>query len=130
MKIENKLYHIRKIQMAKNNWVDIPMDIYESNEELVILMPLWGVSKKSIQIDLEKTTLTVKWVREKPALKENLAPLQEECYWGEFVNSISLPQNVYFEKIHTKLTAENILVIIVPKIIIPEKLKIEIEFIK
>ncbi|MFZ5341419.1 MAG: hypothetical protein ACOZBL_02440 [Patescibacteria group bacterium] len=41
-----------------------------------------------------------------------------------------MPQNVYFEKIHTRLSPENILIILVPKVVIPEKLKIEIEYIK
>lgn len=116
--------------MAKNNWVDIPMDVYESNDELVIIMPLGWVSKKSINVELEKTNLIVRWVREKPNLKESLSVLQEQCYWWEFVNTISLPQNVYFEKIHTRLSPENILIILVPKVVIPEKLKIEIEYIK
>lgn len=117
-------------QKKDTNSVDIPMDIFESNEELVIVMPLWWVNKSSINVWLEKTTLIVKWNRKKPELKEILMPVQEECFWWEFINNIPLPQNVYFDKIHTRLTNDNILIIIVPKIIIPEKLNIEVELIK
>jgi hypothetical protein len=35
---------------------------------------------------------------------------------------------VYFDKIHSKLSADNILQIIVPKALIPEKIALEVEY--
>jgi hypothetical protein len=60
--------------------------------------------------------------------KEDLMPLKQECYWGPVQIQIDLPPQVYFDKIHSKLTTENILEIIVPKAIVPEKIALEIEY--
>lgn len=106
--------------------IKIPFDIYESPEEIVIIMPMWGVSKEDIQIWLEKTTLYISWVRKPPKLKETLQPVQTECFRGEFSQQIPLPQNIFFDKISSHMTENNILVITVPKIIIPEKLEIKL----
>lgn len=110
------------------NKVDIPMDVYESWDEIVIVLPLGGVSKNSIEVYLEKTKLIIKADRKQPKLKSSLNPLQQECFWGEFTREIQLPQNVYFNKIHTKMLDWNILMIVVPKVIIPDKMKLDIDF--
>lgn len=112
----------------KEEKLDIPMDIYSSNEELVIITPLWGVEKNSISLSLEKTNLVIKWNRNIPNIKDNLLALKQNCFRWNFEKTIELPQNVYFDKIHSKLTNENILIIIVPKIIIPEKIRLEVEW--
>ena len=113
----------------KNNAIEIPMDVFESEQELVILLPLWWVKKDSIEVYLEKVTLNIAATREKPVTKENLNPLQEECFWWEFRKEIQLPSNIYFDKIMTQLTPENILIITIPKIIIPERVNLEVNMI-
>ena len=106
--------------------IDIPMDVYDSDQELVIIMPLWWVLRNSIEIYLEKTNLIIKANRKQPNLKDTLVAVQQDCFWWEFSKNIELPQNVYFDKINTQLTQENILIITVPKVIIPEKVKLEV----
>jgi len=41
---------------------------------------------------------------------------------------IDLPPQVYFDKIHSKLTLENTLQVIVPKALVPEKIDLEVEY--
>jgi len=106
--------------------IKIPVDIYESEDEIVIVLPLAGVPKDTIKIWLEKTTLYVSWDRKQPQLKETLKPVISECFRWSFVRKIELPQNIYFDKITSVLTPENVLIIVVPKIIIPEKLEIRL----
>lgn len=112
--------------MAEN--IEIPMDVYESPDEIVLIAPLGWVAKNSIELSLEKTHLKLSWVRTKPNLKENLMALQEESYWWDFEKVVELPQNVYFDKIHSHLTKDNVLVVIIPKVRIPEKIKLEVQF--
>ncbi len=107
--------------------IDIPVDIYESDQEILIVVPLWWVSKDTISVYLEKTSLILSWSRKMSDLKESLTPVQEECFWWNFCKTINLPQNVYFEKISSSLSKENILTIVVPKVIIPEKLELDIK---
>lgn len=106
--------------------VDVPIDVYDSTTELVVVMPLWWVAKKSISIDLQGLSLIVTGERKSPQLKETLLPSQEHCFWWTFVKKIVLPENTNFGQIHSQLTAENILLIVVPKVVTPEKIMVQI----
>lgn len=105
----------------------IPYDMYESSQELLIIMPLGGVKKESLSLKIEDYKLLIEGERSNPEVKENLVSIREECYWGKLHQIIDLPAQIYFEKIHSKLTAENTLQIIIPKALVPEKIVVEIE---
>lgn len=105
----------------------IPYDMYESSQELLIIMPLGGVKKKSLSLKIEDYKLLIEGERSNPEVKENLVSIREECYWGKLHQIIDLPAQIYFEKIHSKLTPENTLQIIIPKALVPEKIVVEIE---
>lgn len=106
----------------------IPYDIYESPQEIVIFLPLGGVEKDSIHLSIKDYRLVIQWKRVKPSIKEHLAPLREECYRWEIHQVIDLPPQVYFDKIHSKLTPDNTLQIVVPKALVPEKIALEVEY--
>lgn len=106
--------------------VSIPYDVYESTKEMVIVLPLAWVAKKDIELTLSQYELTITWKRSKPTLKSDLSIVKEECYWWEFIQIISLPQWVFFEKIHSSFWSDNILTITIPKLQIPEKIQISI----
>ena len=105
----------------------IPYDMYESSQELLIIMPLGGVKKESLSLKIEDYKLLIEGERSNPEVKENLVSIREECYWGKLQQIIDLPAQIYFEKIHSKLTPENTLQIIIPKALVPEKIVVEIE---
>ncbi len=105
----------------------IPYDMYESSQELLIIMPLGGVKKESLSLKIEDYKLLIEGERSNPEVKENLVSIREECYWGKLHQIIDLPAQIYFEKIHSKLTSENTLQIIIPKALVPEKIVVEIE---
>lgn len=106
----------------------IPYDVYESPQELVILLPLWWVRKESIKLSIKDYRLVIVWERIKPKVKDNLIPLKEECYRWLIDQTIDLPPQVYFDKIHSKLTPDNTLQVIIPKALIPEKISLEVEY--
>ena len=60
-------------------------------------------------------------------MREDFVPLKEECYRGPIEQSIDLPSHIVFDKIHSKLSKENILTIILPKYFVPEKVDVELE---
>ena len=106
----------------------IPYDIYESPQELVIILPLGWVDKDTLKLTIKDYRLVISGKRNKPKVKDNLIPLREDCYRWEISQVIDLPPQVYFDKIHSKLTPENILQIIVPKALVPEKISLEVEY--
>lgn len=106
----------------------IPIDLYESPKELLIIMPLGGVQKKSVEMYFDDYKLVLSGTRVQPQIKDDLIPLKQDCYRGKFTHIIDLPANIYFDRIHSKITEENILMIIIPKQITPEKIKLEIAY--
>jgi HSP20 family molecular chaperone IbpA len=105
----------------------IPYDIYESPAEMVILLPLGGVKKESIHLSIDNYRLVITGQRVQPKLKDTCIPLKQECYRGEIKNVIDLPSQAYFDKIHSKLTPDNILQVIIPKMSVPDKIELELE---
>ncbi|MFA7298105.1 MAG: Hsp20/alpha crystallin family protein [Candidatus Absconditabacterales bacterium] len=106
----------------------IPYDIYESPQEIVILLPLGGVKKETLKLSIKDYRLVIFGERIKPKIKDHLIPLKEECYRGPIDQIIDLPPQVYFDKIHSKLTPDNTLQVIVPKALIPDKITLEVEY--
>lgn len=106
----------------------IPYDMYESPQEILLVFPLGGVKKDSLQIHIQDYRLIIQGERMQLDIKENFIPIKQECYRWSVWLQIDLPPYVYFEKIHSKLTPENTLHVIIPKAIIPEKIALEIEY--
>jgi HSP20 family molecular chaperone IbpA len=106
----------------------IPYDIYESPQEIVILLPLGWVKKDTLSLSIKDYKLVISGQRIKPKIKDHLIPLKEECYRWPIDQIIDLPPQVYFDKIHSKLTPDNTLQIIVPKALVPEKISLEVEY--
>lgn len=107
--------------------VEVPVDVYTSSSEIIIMLPVWGTVKKSIQLTLDWNHLIIRGERVPPKLKKTAVPLSEQCFWWEFEKRIELPEHVYFEKIHSELTVENVLVVTVPKLLRPEEIPITIK---
>ena len=105
----------------------IPYDIYESENEIVIILPLWWVAKDSVEVKLEKNFITINGNRKKPELKDDLIAQKQDCYWGDFQAKIELPITVFFDKIKAILNKENILIITIPKYKLPEDIKLSVE---
>lgn len=105
----------------------IPVDIYESEKEIVMLIPLWGIEKETLHLSLQDYKLKVKWIRRKPSLRKDFHLIQEECYRGPIELSLSIPTNIIYDQIHSNLTKENILAITLPKYGVPTDISIDIE---
>lgn len=114
--------------MAEINIPSIPYDMYESPQEVIIVIPLWWVKKESVEVKIENYRILIRGHRFAPILKESCIPIQEECYRWPIELEVDIPPQVYFDKIHSKLTLDNTLQIIVPKALVPNKIKLEVEY--
>ena len=112
---------------STNKGISIPYDIFESPKELVIIIPVAGVSQDSISLKIDQYKLHIKAMRKRPQLKDDLVPKQEKCYRGPVSLIIDLPPNIYFDRIHSKLSKDNVLSIIIPKNIIPDQIPVELD---
>lgn len=114
--------------MSEQKIPNIPYDMYESPQEVVIIVPLWWVKKESVEVKIENYRILIRGFRLAPQLKDSCIAIQEECYRWPIELQIDIPPQVYFDKIHSKLTADNTLQIIVPKALVPEKIELEVEY--
>ncbi len=107
---------------------NIPYDMYESPQEVIIIIPLGWVKKESVEVKIENYRILVRGFRLAPQLKESCIPIQEECYRWPIELEIEIPPQVYFDRIHSRLTLDNTLHIIVPKALVPDKIQLEVEY--
>lgn len=99
--------------MIASSW-NPSVDIYETENELVLKAEVPGVDENDIELKIEDSTLTLKGERkfEKETKEENYHRLERS--YGSFYRSFTLPRNIDQDKI--KAESENgILKITMPK---------------
>jgi HSP20 family protein len=90
-----------EFSMAK--WAP-PVDIYETDNEIVLKAELPEIKKEDVEINVENNVLTLKGVRkfEKETKKENYHRVERS--YGSFKRSFTLPTNVDQERINASFS--------------------------
>ncbi len=105
-----------------------PVDIYETDNEIVLKAELPGIDIKDIDITVEDGVLTLKGERkfEEEVKRENYHRIERS--YGRFVRSFSLPNTVDVDKIKARME-NGILKVIMPKKeeSKPKQIKVEIK---
>ena len=83
----------------------LAVDVYETDENLYVVAPIAGIEKKDIEVSLSDNTLSINGTRKSPAEEKNQNFYVQECYWGEFSRSLTLPVQVKEENITAELKA-------------------------
>ena len=94
---------------------ELAVDVYQTEDELVIQSPIAGVKPESLDVSIEEDQLTIKGFREKPREKKERSYFYQECYWGPFSRQILLPEEVDPSRAQATLK-EGILTIRIPKL--------------
>ncbi len=105
-----------------------PVDIYETENEIVLKAELPGIDQKDLDVKVEDDTLILRGEKkaEREAKTENF--LRAERVYGAFQRTFSLPQTVDRERI--KATLKNgILTLILPKKeeVKPKQISVQVE---
>jgi len=103
-----------------------PVDIYETDEAVILKAELAGLNKNDVTIEIKNSTLILRGERkfEKDIKEENYHRIERS--YGSFSRTFSLPQTVD----HSKVTAtfkDGLLEITIPKIIDARPKQIEIK---
>jgi HSP20 family protein len=77
---------------------ELAIDMYQTDEELVIQSPIAGIKSEDLNLYLEGDILFIEGERKKPTEEKGDYFLQE-CYWGKFSRKIVLPVEINPEKI-------------------------------
>ena len=100
----------------------VAVDIYEQDGYYIIKAPIAGVRLSDIDIEITDNVLTIRGQRAQG--DTNVADNQyylQECFWGEFSRSITMPFSIDPKKVKATFNKECILKVLIPK---EEKVKI------
>jgi HSP20 family molecular chaperone IbpA len=81
----------RAAALSNHAWTP-PLDIWETEGELVYAFDLPGIAEEKIAVEFEDSTLTVSGSRERTALLEEGRFFRYERPFGEFMRSVALPE--------------------------------------
>lgn len=116
----------KKVKEEGGKWFEqegqLAIDIYQTENELVIRSAIAGVKPEFLDISLEKDIITIKGKRGKP-FEEKEDYFSQECYWGPFSRELILPVEVD-PNLAEATMKEGILTIRLPKIEREKKKKI------
>ena len=100
----------------------LAIDVYQTEDDLVVQSAIAGVRPENLDIVLEKDILSIKGLREKPFNEEG-DYFSQECYWGPFSREIILPAEVNPNQAKAQMK-EGVLTIRIPKILREKKRKV------
>jgi HSP20 family protein len=99
----------------------VAVDIYEQDDYYIIKAPIAGVRLSDLDIEVNDNVLTVRGVRRQTDTVQPEQYYLQECFWGNFSRSVTLPITIDPRKVRATFNKECILKILVPK---EEKVKI------
>ncbi len=92
----------------------LTVDIFQTDQEIVIQSTIAGSDPNNIDITITKDTVTIKGSREPNETVESSDYYHQEIYWGPFSRSIILPVDINPDK--SKASIKNgVLTIRLPK---------------
>lgn len=118
---------IRKDLKEKTEYVEgqLSVDIYQNDENLIILAPISGCSIDDIELTITDDVLSIKGRRTLDADIDTDNFFTKECFWGTFSRAIVLPTKTETSKIIAKFL-NGILRVEIPKVETERTRKIEI----
>lgn len=99
----------------------IAVDIYEVDNYYIIRAPIAGVRLSDLDIEVDDRTLTIRGMRRLTDEIPTENYYLQECFWGEFKRTVTLPTVIDPRKVKATFSKDSILKILVPK---EEKVKI------
>lgn len=99
----------------------VAVDIYEQDGYYIIKAPLAGIRLSDIDIEVSDNVLTIRGTRHQTDTVDATQYYLQECFWGEFSRSVTLPCTIDPKKVKATFNKECILKVLIPK---EEKVKI------
>ena len=81
----------------------LAVDVYETEDRLFVKARTAGVNKNDLDVSLSDGTLTISGTLSAGDQEGIIAHHAQECYWGEFIRTLSLPVQVAEEGVEAML---------------------------
>jgi HSP20 family protein len=92
----------------------LAIDAYQTPSAVKIKAPIAGVRPEDLQVSVTDDTVTIRGERKAEKEADEEGYFCQECYWGAFSRSFTLPKGIDSEKASAKLK-NGILEISIPK---------------
>ncbi len=99
----------------------VALDIFEFDSYYIIKAPIAGVRMSDLDIEIADNVLTIRGTRRQTDTIPSDQYYVQECFWGEFSRSVTLPCSIDPKKVKATFNKECVLKVLVPK---EEKVKI------
>ena len=93
----------------------IAVDIYELDNYYIIRAPIAGVKLSDLDIEVDGKVVTIHGKRTLPDDVPSEQYFLQECFWGNFSRSVTLPTNIDPKKVKATFSKDSILKILIPK---------------
>jgi len=114
--------------VLNNDWMNMPetlvpeetvdgqlaVDVYETAKDIVVKAPVAGVEGEDIDITVTDEMVIIRGERKDVKEVDNGSYHAQECYWGSFSRTISLPQKGLADEAQASFN-KGILTIRIPK---------------
>jgi len=95
---------LRAIPWADENDYGPPVDIYQTEDEVVVKAQLPGVSKDEVEVSVQDDTLTIRAEAKREEEVDEDGCFRREIQYGTCVRTVPLPANVDEEQVTATLT--------------------------
>lgn len=107
----------------------LAVDIYHTDDEIVVIAPLAGVDEKNISVAVDDDVLTIKGERYSPEAPEAAEYYVQECFWGAFSRSVILPFSASPDLVEATYK-DGVLTVLIPKDSEPKKRMVKVKSVK
>ncbi len=77
---------------------ELPVDMYQTNEEIVIRALVAGVSPNDLDISITRDMVTIRGIREEYQETNDDNYFHRELFWGGFSRTLLLPEEVIIDE--------------------------------
>jgi HSP20 family protein len=92
----------------------LAVDVYETDNDIVLKAPIAGVSSKDIEVSITDDVISIEGERKQCQEAKKNDYFIQECYWGSFSRSYILPIEVDGDKGQAEIK-DGILTVTIPK---------------
>ena len=96
--IDESLEIETEVEEVEPEEAQLAVDIYETNDAVIVKTMTAGVKKEDLQIHVTRETLTIRGHRENETRGYQHHYHNEELYWGPFARTVDLPAEVDIEQ--------------------------------
>ncbi len=94
LKTENNSAPEQQQTLTTEEVGELPVDVYESQNEIIIQTLIAGVLPENLSISITRDTVSIKGRREENKSVNPDQYVVKELYWGSFARIVSLPEEV------------------------------------